>query len=198
MPKKEEFGAQPPLELLRQWLDHNGWYDRKSKEKTFMRIEDIILVCAMGPPGGGRSFITNRLKRHFNTITYTFLQEESIKTIFGTIVKAFLERFPESVVQNLDNVVDMTLRVYNAVMLELKPTPKKSHYTFNLRDISKIFMGICSAYDKTTLDASDLIRLWIHENRRVFGDRMVCQEDRDVLENLLTSEFEQTIKLTKE
>ena len=128
-------------------MDHHGWYDRKSKEKNFKRVEDIILACAMGPPGGGRSPITQRLQRHYNIVTYTDLQEDTIRLIFGTILKEFMLTFSEEIVTSVEAITNMTLRVYdNVINGPLKPIPRKSHYTFNLRDISKIFQGLCSAH----------------------------------------------------
>ena len=149
MPKKEEYGAQPPLELVRQFLDHKGWYDRKSKEKPFNKIEDTFILAAMGPPGGGRSVITERFQRHFNVMTYTDLEFESIEIIFNKIITAFLHNFDKSIKDAIPEVVSMTLRVYDHVLNgPLKPTPNKSHYTFNLRDISRISQGICTASPK--------------------------------------------------
>ncbi|GFH11922.1 uncharacterized protein HaLaN_07507 [Haematococcus lacustris] len=40
-----------------------------------------------------------------------------------------------------DSVVDATLAVYKKVMASLLPTPTKSHYTFNLRDISRVMQA---------------------------------------------------------
>jgi len=95
MPKKEVYGAQPPIEILRQWMDHKGWYSRITKE--FMQLQDIIFICAMGPPGGGRSVLTQRIQRHFNIITYSQLDQTSIEMIFNKIVTRYLSSFGDEI-----------------------------------------------------------------------------------------------------
>ena len=92
MPALEIYGAQPPIELLRQWMDHGGWYDRKVVGQ-FRRLVDIAFVCAMGPPGGGRNPTTPRFARHFNHLSFVEMSAISKKTIFGSIISSWLSSF---------------------------------------------------------------------------------------------------------
>lgn len=73
-------------------------------------------------------------------------------TIFGTIVESWLSRTAE--LKNLTKLfVTATMKVYSTILVELLPTPAKTHYTFNLRDLSKVFQGVLML-DPTTINVS--------------------------------------------
>ena len=134
----------------------------------------------MGPPGGGRTFITSRLVRHFNMLAYTDLPSDIINSIFTSLLNFYLRRFPEGVRHFDVHLSDSCLQVFEFAKQELLPTPSKSHYTFNLRDIWKVVQGICSANPKSINSTKALIHLWYHENMRVYHDRLVNKEDKDL------------------
>ncbi|CAG2240330.1 DNAH [Mytilus edulis] len=100
MPALEEYGAQPPIELIRQWMDFKGWYDRK-QIGDFRNLVDVNFCCAMGPPGGGRNPISARLLRHFNFIAFTEMEDSSKRKIFGSIFKSWVGKLSEKLGKTL-------------------------------------------------------------------------------------------------
>ena len=66
MPNKDDVDSQPPIELLRQLLDHETWYD--NKELFPMKLIEMQVIGAMRPPDGSSKAMSGRFIRHFNTI----------------------------------------------------------------------------------------------------------------------------------
>ncbi|XP_076842922.1 dynein axonemal heavy chain 3 [Brachyhypopomus gauderio] len=178
MPAKEVYGAQPPIELLRQWVDHQHWYDKKDTSR--LDIVDVLFISAMGPPGGGRNDITGRFTRHLNIVSIDSFDDETLIKIFTTITDwHFSKGFDASFYRLGKVLVQATMAVYKDVMERFLPTPSKSHYIFNLRDFARVIKGVLLCPHTHMQEGDKLIRLWIHEVYRVFYDRLIDSQDRE-------------------
>ncbi|KAJ3217500.1 Dynein heavy chain 2, axonemal [Dinochytrium kinnereticum] len=196
MPMKDTFGSQPPLELIRHWIDYGFCYDRQ--KQTVKYINDVLNIAAMGPPGGGRNMLSPRIQSRYNIINMTFPAETSINRIFGSIINQKLQDFEEDVKPLGDVMTHATLEIYHTVISQLLPTPAKIHYLFNLRDISKVFQGLLRANKEYYDSRESITKLWVHEIHRVFFDRLIDKEDKDYFQKLvdekLVAHFSSSLK----
>nr|CAD7410664.1 unnamed protein product [Timema poppensis] len=178
MPAKEIYGAQPAIELLRQYFDHGYWYDLK--DTSMIYLFDMMLLAAMGLPGGSRQVVYERFLCHFNIYSINPFTDESMSRIFTSVLLMGLKRngFATDVMVSVMSIVQATLDMYHSATKDLRPTPSKSHYIFNLRDFSRVVQG-CSLVKRDSVDNKKVfIKLWVHEVLRVFYDRLIDSSDR--------------------
>ena len=183
MPRKEKYGAQPPVELLRQCIDNGGWFDHKEKHKPFKQIVEYMFIGGCQPPGQGRQEITPRMSGHLSMISFTSLDNEQMVRIFQSILNWFFHTrsFNDEIKKLTVKIVNGTLETYKSVINDFKPTPVKSHYTFNLRDFARVIHGVCLVEKEKVNSPESIIKLWVHEVWRVYNDRLNDEEDRRTL-----------------
>jgi len=114
--------------------------------------------------------ITPRFLRHSNLISVTNFDEETLTRIFTTILMISFQGHSEQ--KQISTLLKYSIEFYNDCVKKLLPTPAKVHYIFNLRDLWKLVIGICRA-DKHKIHSENIGRLWAHEAKRIFMDRLL-------------------------
>jgi len=72
-------------------------------------------------------------------------------------------------VQSCSNaIIEGTIEIYSKIQEDLRATPAKFHYMFNLRDVSKVIQGILMCSNKSVQSAETMQKLWANEASRVF------------------------------
>lgn len=138
----------------------------------------MIVSAACAPPGGGRNVLSLRFLRHFALLAIPPASDNALSTIFQAILRGFLSEFSPAVKALADSIVSCAIAVYRRAESDLLPTPSKSHYVFNLRDLSKCIQGVLQADPGTLRDPTPMLRLFYHECLRCYQDRLTCTEDK--------------------
>lgn len=77
----------------------------------------------------------------------------------------------------MKNSIKAAIEVYKFFEENIKPTPNKFLYHFNIRHVFKIIYGIAEV-DQTYLRSEfDLAKLWMHECWRTLCDRIQDSND---------------------
>lgn len=112
--------------------------------------------------------ITQRLLRHYQLIYVPAFEQDSLVVIYSSILDWFFTTvenpFGKEIRSLGDKVVEASIKIFHLVQncKELLPTPDKSHYVYNMRDLSKIFQGMVRVNGKTVSGELDFLRLWSH------------------------------------
>uniref|UniRef100_A0A8C9NDF6 Dynein axonemal heavy chain 17 n=1 Tax=Serinus canaria TaxID=9135 RepID=A0A8C9NDF6_SERCA len=169
MPEVDKYGTVAPHTLIRQHLDHGHWWVLEGHA-------GCISPCGTKCP---RPFLPF-LQRHFCVLAVCFPSREALSTVYGTILQQHLARHnvPMPLQKMQPKLVAAALALHQKVAANFLPTAIKFHYIFNLRDLSNIFQGLLFSTPDCLKTPVDLVRLWLHEAERVYGDKLVDEEDQ--------------------
>ena len=178
MPFRDKYGTQEPIALLKFLIERGSMYDRTgddSKGEFLVKktYRDLQFMAAMAPPGGGRNPVDERFISLYNVISILEPSRETLQKIYSSILGHWVKNFTEDIQNVVDRLTNATLTLYENAVTYLVRSPTKFHYLFNLRDLSRVYEGMClSTTDKFTTVAQ-FVRLWRNECLRVFHDRLI-------------------------
>eukprot|EP00731_Ephydatia_muelleri_P036494 Em0265g1a len=162
MPAVDTYGTVQPHTLIRQHLDYQHWYDRQ--KLTLKEIHNVHATSVFFREFPGQDPL-----------------RPSTQQLQGHLAGA---SFQQQVVKSQERLVVAALALHAKVASTFLPTAIKFHYIFNLRDLSNIFQGILFTTPECLKTPLDLVRVWLHETCRVYGDKMIEDKDMETFANL--------------
>jgi dynein heavy chain len=95
----------------------------------------------MNHPGGGFNDVPNRIKRQFFSFNMTEPSDRAVDNIYGQILGVILVKkyYSAEVIDMIGPIIEATIATWRATSSKLLKTPSKFHYSFNIRELSRVF-----------------------------------------------------------
>lgn len=94
-----------------------------------------------------------------------------------------------------DKILEATVMFFTKTIKnpQFSPSAKKFHYQFNFRELGKITEGVMRSTPQVYKNQNQIMRLWMHEVRRVFEDRFINTDDLNLFRTILKDAISKTL-----
>ncbi len=176
LPQGDKYNTIPVLEFLRGIIEEGGYID--TEKKFFKRVVTTSIMGSANPPSGGRKPLPARLLRnmvvlYMNTTSFVELTE-----LFDPVITGFFAEFGSQGAPLKASYLQSILETYEMFNQKLAGNPKRPIYSISYKDIGKLVSGFILAKKESIQKQDQFMRLFIHECFRVYGDRIMSDEDR--------------------
>ena len=131
------------------------------------------------PTDIGRKLLSNRFLRHISVVYVDYPDEASLKQIYGALNWAMLKNKSDLKMFNqglTDAMIDVYLKSQKKFTSADQP-----HYIYSPREIKRWVIGMNTVMsDSVSIKPDDFLCLFIHEGLRIFYDRLVTAQEREV------------------
>ena len=147
-------------------------------DNVWVKVSRIQFVGACNPPtDAGRVELSHRFLRHAPLLLVDFPEKDSLLQIYRTFNGGMMKLFP-NLRGETDALTEAMVEVYQRNQTKFTPE-MQPQYFYSPRELSRWVRGIYEAVANMDqgLTKEELVRIWAHEGLRLFGDRLVEEED---------------------
>ena len=176
LPQEDSYGTQRVIMFMRQLVEQGGFW---REDNVWIKISRIQFVGACNPPSdAGRVEMSHRFLRHVPLLLVDFPETDSLMQIYRTFNGGMIKLFP-NLRGETDAMTEAMIEVYSENQKRFNST-QQPQYIYSPRELSRWVRGIYEAVVQVDVGLSkeELCRIWAHEGLRLFGDRLVEEEDR--------------------
>jgi dynein heavy chain, axonemal len=102
-------------------------------------------------------------------------------------------KFKGTIQEQVVPIIKTALTLHGEIEKNFRKTAVNFHYEFNVRHLTNIFQGLLVAKPETIKEPDNLIKMWVHESERIYGDRLSSPENlvtyRAIVADLVKKSF---------
>ncbi|VDN08033.1 unnamed protein product [Thelazia callipaeda] len=185
--KPDKWGSYEIIAFLQQLLTYGGYYKQNlewiSLENIQVRSELYFFTLSFASDEG-HCTLPLRFVSLLRLCVVKYPSNDEIITIYASYLAMLIKDWTLLSNYHPKDIAKIMVHLFNQIRNTFRPTDE-AHYLFTLKDLTN-WVSALMRYEINGSNADDkFLRSMVHECRRIFKDRLVSDEHKQIFEDIL-------------